>query len=85
MDIATRKQIDAQLARRDAEIRRRQGMAGAFQDDVDDDEARPIFTARARRRRNYDMDDVDDVEEAVVSFQVTFTAACMYSLTYDAA
>ncbi|KAG2218110.1 hypothetical protein INT45_002360, partial [Circinella minor] len=66
LDLATRNQIDAQLSRRDAEIRRREGrIAGAFLDDLDDEGDQPVLTTRPRRRHNYDMDDMNDMDDAV--------------------
>ena len=73
LDLATRNQVDAQLSRRDAEIRRREGrIAGAFLDDLDDDDDQPVLTTRPRRRHNYDMNDMNDLDDAVVRFSISF-------------
>lgn len=80
LDLATRNAVDAQLRRRDVEIRRREGrLANAFMDGLDEDEdaGMPIITSRPRRRHNYDVDPLDDMDDdAVVSDRLVCVMSC---------
>ncbi|ORY94529.1 MCM2/3/5 family-domain-containing protein [Syncephalastrum racemosum] len=66
LDLGARNALEARLARRDAEIQRRQGrLAGAFMDSIDDDIATPQMPTRIRRRHRYDDDAMlDGTEDA---------------------
>ena len=58
LDVATRRQIEARLNRRDRELARRKKMPLAFLDD--DDDANIDLTRQPRRRRHHYDEDEDD-------------------------
>ncbi|KAA8646502.1 MCM DNA helicase complex subunit MCM2 [Aspergillus tanneri] len=60
LDIATRRQLDARLNRRDRELDRRRRMPAAFLQDDDDGDI--DLTRQPRRRRHQYDEDRDDVE-----------------------
>ena len=62
MDVASRRQLEAQLNRRDREVARRQRIPAAFLPG-DDDDGDIDLTAQPRRRRHHYDEDPDDMME----------------------
>ncbi|PKX88784.1 MCM DNA helicase complex subunit MCM2 [Aspergillus novofumigatus IBT 16806] len=60
LDIATRRQLEARLNRRDREVERRRRMPAAFLQD--DDEGDMDLTRQPRRRRHHYDEDREDIE-----------------------
>lgn len=74
MDLGARRRLEAQLARRDREVARRQRIPAAFlpgeDDDVDID-----LTAQPRRRRHaYDEDPDDDMDADIMDEELSLEA-----------
>ena len=61
LDVATRRQLEARLNKRDRELARRRRMPAAFLQD-DDDEAELDLTRQPRRRRHHYDEDQEDEE-----------------------
>ena len=61
LDVATRRQLEARLDKRDRELARRRRMPAAFLQD-DDDEAELDLTRQPRRRRHHYDEDQEDEE-----------------------
>ena len=61
LDVATRRQLEARLDKRDRELARRKRMPAAFLQD-DDDEAELDLTRQPRRRRHHYDEDQEDEE-----------------------
>ena len=63
LDVATRRQLEARLNKRDKELARRRRMPAAFLQD-DDDDAELDLTRQPRRRRHHYDEDQEDEEMA---------------------
>ena len=74
LDVATRRQLEARLNKRDKELARRRRMPAAFMQD-DDDDAEVDLTRQPRRRRHHydedqeDEDMADDIMEEELSLE----------------
>lgn len=60
LDLATRRQLEARLNRRDAELARRRNMPAAFLQDEDDDGDLDLTRQPRRRRHHYDEEREDE-------------------------
>lgn len=60
LDVATRRQLEARLNKRDRELARRRRMPAAFLQDEDDDAELDLTRQPRRRRHHYDEDQEDD-------------------------
>lgn len=75
LDAAARRQLDARLNRRDAELRRRRKMPSALLGhDDEDDEINDLTRQQRRRRRNYDEDPDDDMEDDIMNEDLSLDA-----------
>jgi len=60
LDVATRRQLEARLNKRDRELARRQRMPAAFLQDEDEDAEMDLTRQPRRRRHHYDEDQEDE-------------------------
>ena len=60
VDLATRRQLEARLNKRDRELARRRRMPAAFLQDDDDDAEMDLMRQPRRRRHHYDEDQEDE-------------------------
>ncbi|MCJ1243345.1 MCM DNA helicase complex subunit [Trapelia coarctata] len=60
LDVATRRQLEARLNKRDRELARRRRMPAAFLQDEDDDAELDLTRQPRRRRHHYDEDQEDE-------------------------
>ncbi|KAG7104064.1 DNA replication licensing factor mcm2 like protein [Verticillium longisporum] len=74
MDPATRRQLEAQLARRDGEVARRQRIPAAFLPGEDDDGDIDLTAQPRRRRHAYDEDPDDAMDEAIMDEELSLEA-----------
>ncbi|CRK38077.1 hypothetical protein BN1708_020459, partial [Verticillium longisporum] len=74
MDPATRRQLEAQLARRDGEVARRQRIPAAFLPGEDDDGDIDLTAQPRRRRHAYDEDPDDVMDEDIMDEELSLEA-----------
>ncbi|RBQ85391.1 hypothetical protein VDGD_01493 [Verticillium dahliae] len=74
MDPATRRQLEAQLARRDGEVARRQRIPAAFLPGEDDDGDIDLTAQPRRRRHAYDEDPDDAMDEDIMDEELSLEA-----------
>ena len=60
LDVATRRQLEARMNKRDKELRRRRRMPAAFLQDEDEDAEMDLTRQPRRRRHHYDEDQEDE-------------------------
>ncbi|PGH07600.1 hypothetical protein AJ80_07989 [Polytolypa hystricis UAMH7299] len=73
LDLATRRQLEARLNRRDREVARRRRMPAAFLQD-DDDDGNIDLTRQPRRRRHHYDEEGDDMEMDIMDEEMTLEA-----------
>lgn len=70
LDLATRRQLEARLNRRDRELARRKAMPAAFLQD-DDDGNLDLTRQPRRRRHHYDEDDDEDMADDIMEEELS--------------
>lgn len=72
LDVATRRQLEARLNKRDRELARRRRMPAAFMPDEDDDMGVDLTKQPRRRRHQYDEDQEDmDLDENIMDEELS--------------
>lgn len=72
LDLATRRQLEARLNRRDRELARRRRMPAAFLQDDDDDDV--DLTQQPRRRRHHYDEEPDDMDMDIMEEEMSLEA-----------
>ncbi|EER38593.1 DNA replication licensing factor mcm2 [Histoplasma capsulatum H143] len=73
LDLATRRQLEARLNRRDRELARRRRVPPAFLQD-DDDDGNIDLTRQPRRRRHHYDEEVDEMDMDIMDEEMTLEA-----------
>ncbi|KAK2776738.1 MCM DNA helicase complex subunit [Onygenales sp. PD_12] len=73
LDLATRRQLEARLNKRDRELARRRRMPAAFLQD-DDDDGNVDLTRQPRRRRHHYDEDADEMDMDIMDEEMTLEA-----------
>ncbi|EEH47383.2 MCM DNA helicase complex subunit MCM2 [Paracoccidioides brasiliensis Pb18] len=73
LDLATRRQLEARLNRRDRELARRRRMPAAFLQD-DEDDGNVDLTKQPRRRRHHYDEDADEMDMDIMDEEMTLEA-----------
>ncbi|MCJ1472660.1 MCM DNA helicase complex subunit [Lambiella insularis] len=72
LDVATRRQLEARLNKRDRELARRRRMPAAFLQDEDEDAEADLTRQPRRRRHHYDEDQEDqDMEDDIMEEELS--------------
>ena len=71
LDLATRRQLESQLNRRDRELARRRRMPAAFLQDEDDDGDLDLTRQPRRRRHHYDEDQDEDMPDDIMEEELS--------------
>ncbi|KAI9680700.1 MAG: MCM DNA helicase complex subunit [Caeruleum heppii] len=71
LDLATRRQLEARLNRRDRELNRRQRMPAAFMQDEDEDGDIDLTRQPRRRRHHYDEDQDEDMADDIMEEELS--------------
>jgi DNA replication licensing factor MCM2 len=71
LDVATRRQLEARLNRRDRELARQRRMPAAFLQDEDDDGDLDLVNQPRRRRHHYDEDQDDDMADDIMEEELS--------------
>src|SRR6266536_343230 len=66
LDVATRRQLEARLNRRDRELARQRRMPAAFLQAEDDEGDLDLTTQPRRRRHHYDEDEDEDMQDDIM-------------------
>ncbi|KAI9665288.1 MAG: MCM DNA helicase complex subunit [Trizodia sp. TS-e1964] len=75
LDLATRRQLEAQLNRRDAELARQRRLPAAFLQDEDDDGDLDLTRQKRRQRHHYDEDqDDEDMADDIMDEELSLEA-----------
>lgn len=70
LDVATRRQLEAKMNKRDAEIARQRRMPAAFMQDDEDDEM-DLTNAPRRRRHHYDEEEDEDMDDNIMEEELS--------------
>ncbi|KAI9799770.1 MAG: MCM DNA helicase complex subunit [Piccolia ochrophora] len=71
LDLATRRQLEARLNRRDRELARRRQMPAAFLQDEDDEGEMDLTRQPRRRRHHYDEDQDEDMADDIMEEELS--------------
>ena len=71
LDVASRRQLEARLNRRDRELARQRRMPAAFLQDEDEDGDADLTNQPRRRRHHYDEDEDEDMQEDIMEEELS--------------